>query len=92
MRPPKPPPVRYRSDGDRNHRTTIVECALQHSLCRNSNLSEDLPERLDSSCPLPLDAATEIQGQYVTHWVNLADTLLRDLTDELSTNFTFARR
>jgi hypothetical protein len=92
MRPPKPPPVGYRSDGDRNHRTTIVEGALQHSLGRNSNLSEDVPELLDSCCPLPLDAATEIQGQYVTHWVNLADTLLRDLTDQLTTNFTFARR
>ena len=56
----------------------IVEYALQRSLGPNSNLAVDLSLRTNAFSPLPFNAAVETQWINGTHYVNLADTLLRE--------------
>ena len=74
----KLPPVHDRSCRDWNQRTVIVEYALPRSLGTNNNLTVDLSQRISAFSPLPFNAAVETQWINGTHWVNLADTLLRE--------------
>jgi hypothetical protein len=80
-RPVKLPPVHDRSYRDWNQRTVIDGNALQHSLCRSTNPATDLSQRTKISGALQLDAATDVQWIFCTHWINRADTPLACLKD-----------
>ena len=77
-------PVHDRSYRNWNRRTAIVKYVLQHSLGRDNSLAMDLPQRRDAFNPLPLNAAVDAQWIFCTHWINLADKLLRGLNQSIT--------
>ena len=89
----KSSPIHDRSYRDWNQRTAIVERLLQRPLGHNNNLVVECFKRLNAFSPLPFNAAMDAQRIHGTHYVNLADALLRWFvvrrTHELSTNFAF---
>jgi hypothetical protein len=89
----KSSPIHDRSYRDWNQRTAIVERVLQRPLGHNNNLVVECFKQLNAFSPLPFNAAMDAQRIHGTHYVNLADALLRYFvvrrTHELSTNFAF---
>ena len=89
----KSSPIHDRSYRDWNQRTAIVERELQRPLGHNNNLVVECFKQLNAFSPLPFNAAMDAQRIHGTHYVNLADALLRYFvvrrTHELSTNFAF---
>ena len=89
----KSSPIHDRSYRDWNQRTAIVERVLQRPLGHNNNLVVECFKGLNAFSPLPFNAAMDAQRIHGTHYVNLADALLRYFvvrrTHELSTNFAF---
>ena len=89
----KSSPIHDRSYCDWNQRTAIVERVLQRPLGHNNNLVVECFKQLNAFSPLPFNAAMDAQRIHGTHYVNLADALLRWFvvrrTHELSTNFAF---
>jgi hypothetical protein len=89
----KSSPIHDRSYRDWNQRTGIVERVLQRPLGHNNNLVVECFKQLNAFSPLPFNAAMDAQRIHGTHYVNLADALLRYFvvrrTHELSTNFAF---
>ena len=89
----KSSPIHDRSYRDWNQRTAIVERVLQRPLGRNNNLAVECFKRLNAFSPLPFNAPMDDQRIYGTHYVNLAEALLRYFvvrrTHELGANFAF---
>ena len=89
----KSSPIHDRSYRDWNQRTAIVERVLERPLGHNNNLVVECFKQLNAFSPLPFNAAMDAQRIHGTHYVNLADALLRWFvvrrTHELSTNFAF---
>jgi hypothetical protein len=70
-------PIHDRCCRDWNQRTAIVERVLQRPLGRNNNLAVECFKRLNAFSPLAFNGAMDAQRIYGTHYVNLADALLR---------------